>query len=480
MFARVRIAVVLVVVAVPSLAAAQQPAPPTPPTAPDAPSPAPAAQPAAPAPPTFDAKALERRLAALEDENSSLREDVDFLSARLEKALPATRRITGYVDLGMFAVSGGGAGTRTDVGNLNFPEYAGVVPGSWVFMGDPLSTAINSRGEPADTGESRAVTFDPVNSHGHPSFLVNAVNLTIFAPLGDALLVNSSVDFVPRARDVSDPSGLFLGDFIDVKLAYAEYRVHPRSFKLSLYAGKMESVVGYEYRTQDSPYRLGITPSLICRYTCGRPLGVKARAQFLDERLVVNTSVTNGDHFVEQFPLNNEIDANDMKTGAARVSYRFRVGTGLEVGASGAAGAQDAQPSNDVLQWHTGLDAHLGTRSWDVTGEVVHGRATGQTEPGGVRCGLAQCLTYKGAYLQAGYRVSNRLTPYLRTDWRDALHQSGDSFVYISKLMRVTAGIRYEPFSQFLLKAEYIVNRELGRIPQFPDDVFTTSAVLGF
>ena len=42
------------------------------------------------------------------------------------------------LEVGPINIDGDGAGTRTDVGNLHFPEYAGIVPGSWVFMGDPL------------------------------------------------------------------------------------------------------------------------------------------------------------------------------------------------------------------------------------------------------------------------------------------------------------------------------------------------------
>ena len=39
-------------------------------------------------------------------------------------------------------------------------------------------------------------------------------------------------------------------------------------------------MTGIEYRTQESTDRIGIAPSLICRYTCGHPIGLKARAQF--------------------------------------------------------------------------------------------------------------------------------------------------------------------------------------------------------
>ena len=54
-----------------------------------------------------------------------------------------------------------------------------VLPDSWVLMGDPLSTQVNSRGDPADTGESLAVTFDPVDSRGKSSFIANALSLSL-------------------------------------------------------------------------------------------------------------------------------------------------------------------------------------------------------------------------------------------------------------------------------------------------------------
>ena len=86
-------------------------------------------------------------------------------------------------------------------------------------------------------------------------------------------------------------------------------------------------------------------------------------------------------------------------------------------------------------------------------------------------------LGRKGAYGQIGYRWNNWLIPYARVDWRDALHEAGASFVYISELVRATGGLRFELGTHVTIKAEYTVNRELGRIPQFPNDIFTSSMV---
>ena len=114
----------------------------------------------------------------------------------------------------------------------------------------------------------------------------------------------------------------------------------------------------------------------------------------------------------------------------------------------------------------------------DVQAEFVQGRVTGKTSAGGPACDEAQCLDYRGAYGLIAYRVTNWLMPYARVDFREALHQSGASFVYISDLVRVTAGLRLELGTYVILKGEYTHLQEVGRLPDFPDDVLTTSLVV--
>jgi hypothetical protein len=445
-----------------------------------------AAQPAEPAAPDPLAT-VAARIARLEAENRRLHEAVDQLRDQQTEVAgdvatlkPLSSRITGHLDFGLFWVGGDGSGIQSDTGNRVFPEYAGIVPDSWVFMGDPLSTAINARGEPADTSESRAITFDPIDSRGAPTFIVSSLNLGVFRGVTDATTLNASIDFLPRGRDMANPDGLFLGDYLDVKLAYVEHRPELDSVALSLYAGKFDSVLGIEYRSQDAPDRLAATPSLICRYTCGRPLGLKARAELFERAVALNVAVTNGSHISEGFAFGNELDSNQMKTVAGRLSYHARIGSGFEVGASGAFGAQDFQPADDIYQWHLGADAHLDWHDLDISAELVRGRAPGLTEAGEPACGLAACLDYKGAYGQIGYRATNWVTPYARVDWRSAVHQSGASFVYVSDVARATAGLRVELGAHTVLKAEYTVNRELGRVPEIANDIFTSSMVVRY
>ena len=150
---------------------------------------------------------LEQRLQKVEDElDAARRTTTAYLEEKLDGAAAADRQDQRLPRRRCFATTGNGAGTRTDCRTPTFPEYADV-PGSWVFMGDPLSTTINSRGDVADTGESRAIVFDPINSRGKSTFLVNALNLALFSGIGETAQLNASVDFVPRARDISNPNG---------------------------------------------------------------------------------------------------------------------------------------------------------------------------------------------------------------------------------------------------------------------------------
>ena len=392
--------------------------------------------------------------------------------------MPLTGRITGYVDFGFFSVAGDGRGIRTDLGHQALPEYEGVVPDSWVFLGDPLASTVNSRGEAADLSESRAITFDPIHNGGEPSFILNTVNLAVFAGVGDDVTINAAVDFLPRGRNVSDPDGVALGDYLDVKLGYVEYRLDVAGTELSLSAGKFDSVLGYEYRIQDAPNRISVTPSLICRYICGHPLGLKARWQALDEgALALNVALTNGSHFTESFDFADEIDMNAGKTVAGRLSYRLPVGAGIELGASGAYGSQDAQPELSVPQWHYGFDLHAELGDLNFTAEFVQGEAEGDDLPGEPPCSGAPCLEYIGGYALAGYRVTGWLMPYARADFRKALHTSGASFVYYSKAMRGTGGFRFDLGTNLIAKVEYTHVAELDPVPTFSNDVFTSSLV---
>ena len=416
----------------------------------------------------------------MEDELQDLRDDLEDARQVAAERERSVVDVHGYVDVGFFYVNGrDGSGILNDTGHKYLPQYSNIAD-SWVFMGDPLSTAINARGEPADTGDSRAVTFDSVNAGNHPSFILNSFGLDISGSPSETVLAEALVDFVPRGRNVAiDKGGYFLGDFIDVKLAFARWTPHVEPFGLELYAGKIESVLGIEYRRQDAPDRLTVTPSLICRYTCGRPIGLKARALLPKESLVLNVALTNGSSMVEYFPFYDEVDSNSGKTLSGRLSSLLWREGGLELGASGLYGAQDQQGDSSVKQWHVGGDARLDWNRVVFMAEVVKGKAEGSTshEPKTDDCDVAACLEYKGAYGLFGFRATSWLTPYLRVDWREATHKSGSDFVYVSKLVRGTIGANLRFGSNVILKAEYTENHELPPLPEFNNNIFTSSLV---
>jgi hypothetical protein len=461
---------VLACLLVPALAWAEEPpkgtsfGAPAPPSEPTPSEPAPDV--VAPTPEEL-AEEIDELKASQKKADKTARE-VESLKTQVRGTAWLSRYITVFVDVGAFAVAGNGSGIRTDLGHVYFPEYRGRIAGQWVFMGDPLSTAINTNGEPSDTSTSREIEHDTINSGGRPSVVVNTIGLSIGKDIGHGFSVAALAQLLPRPDD----------NILDVQLASIDYRPIPE-IDLLLSAGKVDSVLGVEYRNQDAPRRLGITPSLICRYTCGRPLGVRAR--LTKGRLSASATITNGDNFQELFQPEHELKSNVAPTASGHLQWMLPVGQGLEVGVSGAYGPQDGQSNLDVRQWHIGFDARLrDLHSFDAAAEYVQGNQPGQDAMTDqmLECGLAPCLEYKGAYLLVDRRVTKWLTPYARVDWRSAVHIKGSEFVYESHTLRTTVGGQFEVTSRIIGKLEYTYNRELGGIPQFPDDVLTTSVVV--
>jgi hypothetical protein len=437
----------------------QPPAPPPPPPPPAVP---------APPDPALQKKLeeLDQRVQKVEDDLAQAKDDNAYLEDKVKELLPLSGRLSGYVDIGFFGTTGNGAGTRSDLAGVYFPEYVGKVPGSWVFMGDPLSTAINSLGEPADTSDSREVATDTLHSGGHPSLILNSLGLAIRKDVTDEISVWSLAELLPRPT----------GDRLDVELAYIEYQPKLDNLDLRIQAGKVDSVLGIEYRSQDAPRRLTVTPSLIGRYTSGRELGIDAR--LVSGPISASAALVNGDFFDRRFEPTPSLHANALPTGAAHLQYTLPVGNGLEVGVSGAVGPQTNQPDLDILQWHIGFDLRLTDfHQFDVQAEYVQGLLQGKTVSP-TPCDAAPCLDYKGAYLLVDHRVSPHFTPYARIDWRDAVHENGATFVYESHVLRQTIGARLSLTSRILWKLEYTFNEELDNIPSFADDIITTSVVV--
>jgi hypothetical protein len=281
-----------------------------------------------------------------------------------------------------------------------------------------------------------------------------------------------SVNFVPRT------GGDFgLGDFLDIDLAQLEW-VLTDSGNTSLFVGKIESLLGVEYRDRKAASRFGITPSLLARYTTGTALGLKLRTKLFSEMLVLAGAVTNGSNTTEQFHFFDEIDSNAGKTASGRAAIRLPFAD-VEVGFSGAYGAQDRSLSNGdpLIFWGPDLLSKLGPV--EVKAQFLKGRAPGR--PADDVYGLE---LHGGAYGEIDWMVTPWLGVMARGEYRDAFVWLGDpdapegaNRAYITKSWRGTAGARVVFSERIQLKAEYLRNGEYGGIPEIKNDIFTSSLV---
>jgi hypothetical protein len=421
----------------------------------------------------------DARIQALEEQLGQLQTEVEALHASPSWISKLAASFGGYLDLGFFWAQGDGSGVRKDFGHVYAPQYSDQLLGTWVLLGDPLSTTINSRGDVADLGDGRALRDDPVHSGGRPSFIVNNLSLALLGEIADGLTLHGRVDFVPRDRGIASFS-----DLVELKLAYLRYQLELGPIVVVFSGGKFDSVLGLEYRSQEAPSRLTVTPSLICRYTCGRPTGLKLQGLFFQKLLDVTVSLTNGSHQISTFGFANETDFNGFKTLAGRLIVTLPVEPRIELNASAAIGPQDRQPDDQVLQWHYGFGASFDHDRFFASAEFVKGHATGKAgnvQGREVPCGAAPCLDYRGLYVQGGIRLATWLSIYSRFDWRHAIHRDGDRFIYLSDVARATAGVNVHPWKWLVVKAEYVFNREVASAGyEFPDDVFTTSLAVRY
>jgi hypothetical protein len=331
--------------------------------------------------------------------------------------------------------------------------------------------AVNSRGEVADLGDAPGVDrFDTINSRGAPGFVLSEINLRLRATPVPNAIISASVNFTPRTG-----SNFSLGDVFDVDIAQLEW-LPTESQRTSIFVGKVESVLGIEYRDRKADRRFGITPSLIARYTTGTALGLKARTKFgADDWLVIAAAVTNGSNTTEQFHFYDELDSNAGKTGSARVSVHPHLPFPVEIGVSGAYGAQDRTTSNQHPMWFYGPDLLATLGPVDVKAQWLKGGAAGDPTQGTYGLQL-----HGGGYLELDAMLTPSLGLLGRAEYRDAMVTLGTERLYITKSYRMTAGARIVMARWAVLKAEYLYNGEYGGLPAVANDVFTSSLVLSY
>jgi hypothetical protein len=424
------------------------------------------------APPASDrVQTLEERLAEL---NERLKESEEM---RQKSVSPLSWN--GYVDFGYFVPIGNrGAGWVRDDGPPEFRQFPQYSSYAWTFLGDILSTAINTRGEVADLGDAPdAARFDSVNSDGAAGFILNEINLRPRFQLSDRAILRASVNFVPRSG-----SDFALGDFVDADLGELEYLLTPDG-KTSLFVGKTMPVFGIEYKDRKSDQRFGVTPSLIARYTTGSQLGIKVRSKLFNDWLILAASVTNNSSTIEMFHFYSEIDKNDDKflNGRAAVSipvgHLYHSDDRLELGLSGEWGAQDRATDTAGKMWLAGVDLQYLSVNFAVKAALMEGRSPGHPDAVDGVWGLH--LNPSG-YLEVDWQLLAQFGIYARIENRDALVTLGSERIYVTKEWRVTGGVRVVVNSHLVLKGEYLHNDEYGGINEFDNDVVTSSLVLAF
>jgi hypothetical protein len=390
---------------------------------------------------------------------------------RQNEALAASRRQTltlgGYLDVGFFAPQGNGTGYVQDVLHT-YPGYAGY---TWVFPGDILAPAINSRGEAADLGDAPGVDrTDSVNSRGAPGFIVNELNLRLRATPVPTAIITASVNFTPRTG-----SNFALGDLFDVDLAQVEW-LPTASQRTSIFVGKTDSVLGIEYRDRKADHRFGVTPSLIARYTTGPALGLKVRSKLgADDWLVIAAALTNGSNTTEQFFFYDETDSNAGKTLSGRLSVHPPLPVFVEIGASGSYGSQDRTTSDQHAMWFVGPDLLARLGPVDVKAQWLKGRSAGDPTQN-----LYALELHGGGYLEVDAMLTPSWGVLGRAEYRSADITLPPQRAYVSRSWRATFGARWVISTWATLKAEYLHNGEYGSVPGIPDDVFTSSLVMGY
>lgn len=495
---------------------------------------------------------LAVRLDSLEQQNQELTGRLKDLERRMQIVSnpPSSVRINGYIDFGFFGFfRGNGSGIttyappdspftkytgisnsternaayRADQRVQRFPEFfapcgygddgavarcdrapaAGIAQNRWHFLGDPLATAINTPGHPADTRaqnnpsqSSLAVPYDFIQSGGRPSFIINEVNIMPIAKLGEGLKAQASINFYPRGASISigdkqdggsvQPAGpTAVGDYLWVDFAFLEYSTAFRNghHLLSVFAGRFDPNIGIEYRVRKSPDRFGVTPSLLCRYSCGTPLGVKARGQFFDELFTVALAVHNGSSYMEIFRFSENTDKKYMKTLSGRASVHcFEKNhcqkINAELGVSGEFGGQvdgfydigQSEFDPFVKQWTIDVDLHVEWKGLELRAEFLKTVADGYfgslTKPALPR------LEALGFYAETSYRFLNWLGGMIRFDLRDASHVDYSvPFAYVSSLWRVTAAARLDINDNIALKTEFVHVQPFGRMADGLEDM---------
>ncbi len=384
---------------------------------------------------------------------------------------------SGYIDIGFARAQGDGT---------SFAPNDTRLPADYVS--DPFVTAVNSRGDVASTDSQGRFTngFLPrsVGIAGRPSFLVNTASFDLrVQPAGSPLMVFARAQLLPRLYAT--------GSRTDVVLDQAFGRVAPFSSKdVSVAVGKFDPVFGIEYLENQANLRLGVTPSLLSRYTTGPSVGAKLfyREQIapLWSALSLNISVTNSAPFIAALQP-SEISLTGRPVVAARLGYELNLPRfQAKLGGSAMNGSRNDQGDPDAKQHGLGADLRLLFSHVSLSGEYV--RVDQDPGPGVDKLTGLGRQTFASAFHVRGFygtlalelpwagEVFRRTSIYVRGEQRHAWFEGTTPLT----VRRVTLGVRFDLWDALAFKAEMLLNREIEGAPTVPNDVFAASAVWSF
>jgi hypothetical protein len=390
--------------------------------------------------------------------------------------------ITGYVDVGYAKAQGNG--TSWPAGQT--------YPGPADYYVDTFAPAVNSRGDVASTIPPPGSTIDgflprSTGIGGKGSFLLNTADVDVRYTSSELpVLVFTRMQLVPRLYD-DGQQGTLPGESTRVVLEQAFGRITPlKTAEFAISVGKFDSVFGIEYLENQANFRIGVTPSLISRYTTGQSVGVKAfyRAQIIPafSAVSLNVAATNNGTFVESLQGPSR-SLNGVPVGSARLGYELNLErVSLKLGASVSYGPRNDQTEgSSQKQTLYGFDGRLVAPTLMVSGEYVH---IDEQEANSMKLtgiGVFPLVTEfyaHGFYLQVAEELPLpiapfRLTLYGRYDRRNAEFE-GYSAITVD---RITGGVNVGIGESLQVKVEYLANREVAGAPAVANNVFTSSAV---
>ncbi len=406
--------------------------------------------------------------------------DAEDESASEEAASSETTRhwdlaLDGYLDIGFADAQGDG--TSFAPGDTRVPAD---------YVADTFATAVNSRGDVASTQTSRYTNgFMPrqMGIGGRPSFLINNVDQDLrYSSADERLMIFARAQLLPRYTDSGNETQLW------VEQAFA--RIVPfAALEMALTVGKFDSVFGIEYLDNPSTVRVGVTPSLIARYTTGQCVGAKLFYRFhipsLASSISLNVSASNGGTLVE--PLQpQDISLTGRPVVAGRLGYELGLAhLQIKLGASALHGPRNDQRDGQVHQTNWGLDARIYVAGLSLSGEWIYFEeepGTGAKLTGTGEQDFVSGFQVHGFYVQAAYRLPisfatlTGVTLYVRAERRRARFDGSP----LIESRRLTPGLHLDLGSSVALKGEWLFNREAAGALPVANDVKTVSAVFSW